>query len=257
MEAFRQWLTENSYARQTELSFAHCDRNRRVRPASLLSMFAAAAGYDYDARGLTYEKLYAMREVFLISRVAFRVHRCPVNRDILTVSTWEDGVRGAHMRRVYEITDGAGTLCVSARSEWIMVDPLERRILRPAGFTGKTITVCPKKIDCPDCCKVLAPKEGLEALGQRTVRWSDLDGNGHVYSGNYADIAWDALPPELQDAPLREFYINYSHEATLGDTLELFGVQTADGYLVEGRTGAEISFTCRCIFEASRTDGHE
>ncbi|MFR3922616.1 MAG: hypothetical protein ACLTYN_12335 [Dysosmobacter welbionis] len=46
--------------------------------------------------------------------------------------------------------------------------------------------------------------------------WSDLDGNGHVYSGNYGDFVWDYLPADLQEKVPREFFINYSKEATLG-----------------------------------------
>ena len=52
---------ENGYSRQEELVFWDCDRNKRVRVAALLSKAAAFAGYDYDARGLTHETLYAMR----------------------------------------------------------------------------------------------------------------------------------------------------------------------------------------------------
>ena len=69
--------------------------------------------------------------------------------------------------------------------------------------------------------------EGLDELaaytelGQRTVRWSDLDGNGHLYSANYGDIIWDYLPCDLQERTPREFYINYNHEATFGETLRL------------------------------------
>ena len=111
------------------------------------------------------------------------------------------------MRRVYEMTDESGNVCVSAKSEWILVDPAERKILRPSSFTGKPLTTCPKSIDCPDCRRIALPQEGTEVLGTRLIRWSDLDGNGHVYSGNYGDIVWDFLPVDLQAAPLRELYM--------------------------------------------------
>ena len=82
LESFQQKLMENGYFRQEEFAFADCDRNKRARVASLLSKAAAFAGYDYDARGLTYEKLYGMREVFLLSRIALRIHDCPRYREI-------------------------------------------------------------------------------------------------------------------------------------------------------------------------------
>ena len=122
MKDFRQELTENSYFRQEELVFWDCDREKRMRVAAMLSKMAAFAGYDYDARGLTYEKLYAMREVFLLSRVALKVHACPRARDLLDITTWENGARGAHMQRVFEMRDQAGQLCSSAKSDWILVD---------------------------------------------------------------------------------------------------------------------------------------
>lgn len=89
MQDFKQRLLENGYFRQEELVFADCDRNKRARVATLLSKVGAYAGYDYDARGLTHEKLYAMREVFLLSRIALRIHHCPMARDVLDITTWE------------------------------------------------------------------------------------------------------------------------------------------------------------------------
>lgn len=245
---FKQILEENGYTRQEELTFADCDRNKRIRVAALLSKIAAFAGYDYDARGLTHEKLYAMREVFLISRIALRIHRCPLYREVLTITTWENGAKAAHMQRVFEMADQTGRLCISAKSDWILVDPITRKILRPSSFTAKPLTVCPKEIDCPEPKKVVLPHEGLEDLGTRRVCWSDLDGNGHLYSGNYGDIVWDALPADLQTQVPREFYINYSKEATLDEELRLKGFREADTYRVEGLGPEGTCFTAMCVF---------
>lgn len=249
MQDFKQRLLENGYFRQEELVFADCDRNKRARVATLLSKVGAYAGYDYDARGLTHEKLYAMREVFLLSRIALRIHHCPMARDVLDITTWENGARGAHMQRVFEMADQTGRLCVSVKSEWILVDPLTRKILRPASFTAKPLMTCDRVIDCPDPKKILLPREGLEELGTRQVVWSDLDGNGHVFSANYGDIIWDYLPRDLQELTPREFYINYSHEATFGEELRLVGFRNPDGsYLMEGVSPHAACFTALCVF---------
>ena len=129
------------------------------------------------------------------------------------------------MQRVYEMEDQEGRLRVSIKSDWILIDPVTRKILRPSAFTAKPIGTCPKEIDCPEPHKIALPREGTEDLGTRIVRWSDLDGNGHLYSGNYGDIVWDALPEDLRDQVPREFQINYSKEATLGEELRLVGVR--------------------------------
>ena len=248
MRDFKQTLRENGYSRQEELTFADCDRNKRIRVAALLSKIAAFAGYDYDARGLTHEKLYEMREVFLISRIALRIHRCPQYREVLDISTWENGARGAHMQRIYEMRDEAGELCVSVKSEWILVDPETRHIMRPISFTARPIGNCGLQLDCPDPRKIVLPKEELEELGTRRVVWSDLDGNGHLYSAKYGDIVWDALPADLQNRTPREFFINYSREATLGQELRLVGCREGDTYRMEGVGPEETCFTAMCVF---------
>lgn len=248
VKAFRQELTENSYFRQEELVFWDCDREKRMRVSAILSKMASFAGYDYDARGLTHEKLYAAREVFLLSRAAVRIHDCPHARDLLDITTWENGAKGAHMQRVFEMRDQQGRLRISAKSDWILVDPMTRKILRPAAFTAKPLTVCPVEIDCPEPKKVALPKEGAGALGKRTVRWSDLDGNGHLFSGNYGDIVWDFLPEDLQEKIPRTFCINYHKEAVLGEELMLTGFREGDSFLMEGDGPAGICFTAQCDF---------
>lgn len=245
---FKQILEENGYTRQEELTFADCDRSKRIRVAGLLSKIAAFAGYDYDARGLTHEKLYAMREAFLLSRVALRIHRCPRYREVLDITTWENGVKGAHMQRVYEMRDEAGELCVSVKSDWILVDPETRRIMRPSTFTAKPLGICGREIDCPAPRRIVLPKEGLEELGVRRVRWSDLDGNGHLYSARYGDIVWDALPEDLQDRTLQEFFIDYSREATLGEDLRLVGFREGETYRMEGLGSEGTCFAAMCVF---------
>lgn len=248
MEHFKQKLYENGYFRQEELVFWDCGPDQRARTAAVLSKMASFAGYDYDARGLTHEVLWANREVFLLSRASIKIHDCPRARDVLDVTTWEAGAKAAHMRRYYEMKDQAGRLRVSAKTDWILVDPVTRKILRPSAFTAKPILGSGRPLDCPETRKIVLPKEGREPLGTRTVRWSDLDGNGHLFSGNYADIIWDALPEDLQIQTPREFQINYSREAVLGDTLCLEGFRGEAGYFVEGLGPQGVCFTALCVF---------
>lgn len=249
MRQFEQRLYEVGYSRQMELSFPDCDRNKQVRIGTLLGVLSVWGGYDYDARGLTHEKLTELRQVFLMSRAVMKIRRRPVNQEVMTVDTWEDGFRGPHFRRVYRICDDAGNLCVSAKSDWLLVDPVSRKIGRPSAFTARAVPQSSgQEIDCPEPKKIRLPSEGLEALGQRVVRWSDLDGNGHLFSGNYGDIIWDYLPPDLQSRPVETFAINYSREVTLGDSLILTGARAGNIYRMEGKGPAELCFAAECVF---------
>ena len=248
MENFKQRLMDNGYFRQEELTFWDCDREQRARVAALLSKLAAFAGYDYDARGLTHQWLWEHREVFLLSRAALKIHDCPRAQELLDITTWENGARAAHMRRYYEMADQEGRVRVSAKTDWILVDPVTWKILRPASFTARPLQTSDRPLDCPDPRKIVLPGEGREDLGTRRVRWSDLDGNGHLYSGNYGDVIWDALPEDLQPRVPREFYINYSREAVLGDELRLEGCRDGGSYYIEGQGPRGLCFTALCVF---------
>lgn len=255
MEELRQALMGDCFFRQEELTFRDCDARGRARPGTLLSLLAITAGHDFDARDLNYLRLYELRQVFLLSRIALCIHRHPIAGEVLTITTWENGAKAAHVRRGYEMEDTAGRSCVSARSEWIIVDPDSRRILRPAQFTAERIHCCTRQIDCPECRKILLPEDGLTELGEHTVAYSDLDYNGHVFSGRYGDILWDALPPELQEAELGELQINYSREATLGEKLRIAAVRQGDTLLAGGACGGEHCFTCACTFRQREAYG--
>ena len=248
LRPFEQHQHENGYDRQEELTFPDCDRTKQVRIGALLGKMAVFGGFDYDARGLTHEVLWGMREVFLLARAAVKIHRRPVDREILTIRTWEDGVRGAHMRRVYRMDGEDGVPRVSAKSDWVLVDPESRKLLRPGSFTARALLPCPVEIECPEPRKIRLPGEGPEDLGVRRIRWSDLDGNGHLFSGRYGDIVWDFLPEDLRERPVDEFQINYSREAVLGEDLRIRGIRDGDAYRMEGRTGDAVSFTAECVF---------
>ena len=248
MEGLQQRLLENGCFRQEELVFWDCDREQRMRVAAILSKMVAFAGYDYDARGLTHQVLWENREVFFLSRAAIRIHDGPHAQEVLDITTWENGAKAAHMRRAYEMRDQRGRARISARTDWILVDPITRKILRPSAFRAKPVMDSDRALDCPETKKLALPGTDRESLGSRFVRWSDLDGNGHLFSGNYGDIIWDALPEDLQVQVPREFYINYSREAVLGDELRLEGCRSEEGYLVEGMGPHGSCFTALCVF---------
>ena len=128
------------------------------------------------------------------------------------------------------------------------MDPETRKILRPSSFTAREFHQADLPLDCPECDKVLPPRQQLEELGEHRVVWSDLDGNGHIYSGNYGAIFWDNLPTELQTRACREFSINYHKEAALGEDLTLTGCREENGYRMAGTGNGELCFTARCRF---------
>lgn len=247
--ARRQWLAPHCFARQEEIGFRDCDPRGRLRLGPLLNLLISAAEYDFAARGLTTARLYELRQVLLVSCIALRVRRCPLLEQTVTVSTWEEGVQGIRALRNFTVEDGAG-VCVSARSEWVVVDPTDRRVLRAGDFAGKRLETAGREVDCPPCRRLALPREGAEELGRRRVLPSELDRNGHLFSANYGEVLFDCLPPELRAAELRECVLRYHRETVLGEELCVTGVRQGGTLLAEGSAGGERRFSCACVFAA-------
>ena len=248
MDCLHTRLDGEVFYRDVEFSFYDCKANERAKLAALLSFLVDTAGRDYEARGLPRSVLFANGCAFLLSRLSMRVHRTSLPYDVLTIQTWEHGIAGAFTRRAYALYDRSGALCVSASSAWLIIDPETRKLRRPASFTLRAFADEGPAPDCPPCAKITAPAQTPAPIGTREIRFSDLDGNGHLYSAQYAAIAVDCLPEAYQLRDVRDFSINYLKETLRGEILTLRGVIEQDSAYIEGICGDEPRFCCAMTF---------
>lgn len=238
---------ERIFQKTVEIRFYDCDSQKRAKISTINKLLADIAGVAYGATGMTHQWLWDHGYVFLLSKVSIRFDRMPKADETITVSTWERGNKRASFLRDFEIHDAKGQKLIDARTEWVLVNPESRQIIRPASFEGPRAILTEKQADTPDC-KRLKFSEG-DLVGNRLIRYSDLDGNGHVYNAVYADIAIDVLPSALWEKKLRFYQINFIHEAKLGDTLSLFTAVDENTATVKGCVGEKDSFICEFDYE--------
>lgn len=238
---------DSIFNKTVEIRFYDCDSKKRAKVSTINKLIADIAGIGYSAAGMTHQWLWDHGYVFLLSKVSIHFGRTPIADESITVSTWERGNKGASFLRDFEIFDATGSKIIDARTEWILVNPESRQIIRPSSFEGIRATLPEKQANAPDCKRLKFP-EGSFA-GERQVRYSDLDGNGHVYNAVYADIAVDVLPPALREKKLKTYQINFIHEAKLGDTLSLFTAVDGNTVMVKGCVGEKDSFVCELCYE--------
>jgi len=232
------------------LCFYDCDCYKRAKLSTIMKFLAEAAGADYTARGYAHQTLWERGMVFLLSRTNISIDRMPENTETVTVTTWEHGIKAAQFIRAFELFDQQGEKIISAMTTWLLVDPSSRKILRPDAFDGKMTILADKPIDCDIPGKLRMPNEG-KPMEKRTIRFSDLDSNGHVYNAVYGDIVCDLLPLEVLKKPIRGFQINYQTEATLGEEIELSlatDPEQKGAYYIEGKNAAGGNcFICKYI----------
>lgn len=235
------------YQKPVEVAFRDCDNLNRIKLSTLMSYVADIGGEDYTIKGYSHDYLWDHGFVFLLSRMTVRIHRYFQSYQPITVETFERGVKGPLFYRDFEMLDEQGEVAVSAHSAWILVQPESRKILRPSDFPKATPDNFDMVIDCPEPEKIKVPKE-MELVRTKTIRYTDLDCNGHTYNAVYADIAYDSIPFENTQKPLRDFSINFVNEAKLGEELKIYRADEKGKTLVQGRGEKGVCFTCSFKF---------
>ncbi len=222
MKNFRQWHEDNCFFREEELLFGRCDIQHRINLAEILLVTSDTAVQDYHERGLTYDVLLENGFAILVSRTSFRIEKMPMANDIITIKTWEEAPAGLQLSRNYEILNQEGQVLVYGASLWILVDPKTRRIIKPNQFTLRELPSVRTDFAGIPCGKIVVPEE-MQLLDERIIRYSDLDANGHMNNSRYGAYIMDCMPEDFRSKNIRNFRINYSQEATLGDRLQLMG----------------------------------
>jgi len=229
--------------------FYECDYKNRLKLSEILKLSAELAGHDYTKKGLSHEFLWENGMVFLVSRVSFHIFEYPQSQIELISSTWEKGKKGAMFLRGFEIKGVDGRKYVEGTAGWVLVNPETRHIIKPKSFQYNMPQITDRECMALDIGKISS--ENLTLYGKREVRLSDLDGNGHVYNGNYADMAIDVISQQLFEQGVENFRINFVSEAVLGDTIDIYGDNEGNKIIIIGKICDKVCFESEIIFEAN------
>lgn len=248
MQEYRTYHdSENKFYLETMVYFCEANDSKQLSLYDLLKLTSDAAVEDYNQRGLDRDFLTANNFAILVSRLAFRFHRMPRENEHILLRTWEEKPEALQLVRAYEIESmdegKTGEKLVSGFSSWIIVNPQSRRIVPTKMFNVREPSVLSEEHDCLKYGKIQIP-EGLELFDERTIKYSDIDGNGHTNNARYGAFVADALPPKLRSSALKDFRLNYAKEARLGQKMQIFG-NLDDGakkLTLVGKTETDVSF---------------
>lgn len=250
---FREFYEEDErivFTKTLKVNFGQCDKNRKMHLSELLLLTSDVGVEDYTLRGITWEVLTEKKVALLVSRTSFHIIKMPVKDQFIRVRTWEEKETGLQFTRRFEILDEkTQEVLVTASTLWILVDLNSRKIIPAAKFDlrdrPQTVSeyagIAPGKISLP---------EDAVSAGKRTVRFSDMDANGHMNNSKYGNYIYDCLPEDLQNRDVREIRINYSKEARIGEEIEMKLHVSEEGSraVVAGIGPSEACFECELTY---------
>ena len=214
----------------------------QLKLSALLRYQQEAGEQHLIGAGLAWRAMSAMGMVFVTSRWRTAIHRLPRMEETVTLTTWHRDRKGPRFTRCYEWRDQQGTLLVEGAMQFALVSVAEHRLLRGDEFmTRAPLPDTERTVACGDPARI--PVGEVAPAGTYTVRWSDMDRNGHMNNTHYPDLALDFVPAARMGQTPATIDLHFAGESRHGDTITLScgdadGITTVVGDTDRGRTFA-------------------
>ena len=206
---------EPIYQLSFEISDLHADRFGRLKSSSILYFVQEAAGKHWQY--IEQQTGESCDLFWVIIRHRVQISRMPRRGQTIRLETWPmPTTRVAYPRSVVAYDENGEELFRSI-SLWVLMDPQSRAMVLP-GKSGLTVNGILRGNELPSP-QSLAPAS-LSAAVERTVRFTDLDVNGHMNNARYLDHLADLLPGSFHETHvIRDMTLGYMAEAREGDRL--------------------------------------
>ena len=216
------------YTHRFQVKWHDTDANREVRPSQVLMYMQETANLQLRHHGISLDDLRDRHGLgFLLSRISVRIYEPLYAFDEIDVQTWICDSRGFSFNRCFCILQD-GRVAAEAFSVWALMNLCERRLVRVEefdyGFAGDEALQLdlPRRVHFPSALTV-------EEAGERTIRYCDVDYNGHMNNTKYPDMLCDFVP-DIFSKRVLGFTLSYVHEASFGHTLRICRAKGTDGY---------------------------
>jgi acyl-ACP thioesterase len=175
------------------LAYADVDRKEVASLPALLKLLQEGAIQHADLFGMG-TRAMSRGESWVLNRLALTVHPYPRYQDKLQLETWSGGVEGFRGYREYRLYNG-GHLCLSASSLWLYINIATKSLVRIPPEQAATFPVISTPPFLPGIDRLTwpLPQPAVARTVTVSVRYSDLDANGHVNNTAYADFLQTAL----------------------------------------------------------------
>ncbi len=203
----------------------HTDFDGKLNYVTLGKHLLNSAENHAAARGFGMKTLNDANYTWVLSRLIIEMEEMPKVYEHFTLNTWIENIYRLFTNRNFSITGENGKVYGYARSIWAMINYENRQPVDLMQMHGDTMTqwFCPEE-PCPiDKQGRVHPLSDEHLVRKLTMRYSDIDLNGHVNSIKYIEHICDLFPLEKYHvAQLKRIETAYMAETYVGDRLSFY-----------------------------------
>ena len=235
---------ENRFQHDYPLTYTHIDCRGLLRPGALFEIMQDAATQHANLLQIGAEDIGAL---WVLSRLHVQLERPLHPEETLSLTTWCAGLKGATWLRGFRFHVNDEPVG-QAISSWVVLDPVNRRLLRPSSVSASAHYLnAPEEDALPAPGKLRLPDGTFHHT--HTVRYSDMDINRHLNNAKIVDIISDALDLDTRSGMfLRSLQVNYTAESVAGDALMLYTDQTENTCSIRAVCGESERFEAAVEF---------
>ena len=204
-----------------------------------------AAMCQLNSQKPTYTELLNQGKAYVLSAIRVEMYYPIYAQEKIIARSWACPSKGVSFIRSYEIERDGEIVC-EAVSSWALISVKDRKLLKVEDAdTANYFVDEPIKTEHP--LRIRIPSAlPMSLMGEHTVRYSEIDINGHMNNTNYADMLCNYIP-EISNLRIKSVGINYSSEAKLNETVKVY-MSKIDGKFYfrtvrsDGKTNVEAEF---------------
>ena len=204
------------------------------RVSDTLRFMQESAAEQLERYGPDAQTLREQGRAFFLSRISMDLP-VPLFRGTRVFAETYPGAtsRGFSFDRCYRLFSEGDVPAACAFSQWAMLDVRKKTLIRleDSGYTYSRDD--PVTVSIPLRFRIPRDAEMI-SCGEKTVRYADIDANGHMNNTHYPDLVCDFLPELAEfhpEEPVRvtAFAAAFLHEAPLGEVLRVSRTAAPDG----------------------------
>ncbi|MBR0150191.1 MAG: hypothetical protein IJP89_02380 [Synergistaceae bacterium] len=190
--------------------------NGRMKLRALLDYFQDTAGIAVEGVEGTATELYARGYAWILTRYEIYLDgELPYLDDAFRIVTYHDPSHGYNTLRAFHVYSGESEI-IRAKTSWLLIDVNTLRPVKPLahipGITSRD------NEEIPDDFHAIPSLEAVTHTAELTVKYHDMDYNGHMNNSAYFEKVYDNAP---LSGNLRRIYASFRSGAKLGETVTL------------------------------------
>jgi acyl-ACP thioesterase len=200
-----------TFVLRSSVAFADVDRDNVLTLQGVFKLLQEAAIAHANLYDTGTDAMLTRGESWVLKRMAVAIDRYPRFGEELCVETWSTGIRGSVGNRDFRIAAGDGQTIVRASSFWLYISVRAKAVVRVPAEIAERFPSKPGEAFCPDLQALVfdAPDPKTAAPMPMSLRYSDVDANGHVNNTVYFDLLQTALARLGRPARPRHVRIKY------------------------------------------------